>query len=753
MAEKEKKISGLPKYYKFLLYLVVLVLINLVGISLFFRFDLTSNNLYSLSSASKKVVSTLNEPLTIKVFFSKNLPAPYNNIELYLHDLLQEYEIYSHKNLSYRFFDVTADEGDLSEDAKKNRDMAQSYGIYPVNVQKIEQDESKVQRAFMGIVLLHGDLVEKIPAVTSTEGLEYQITSAIRKMNNKISALVSLPEKIKVNLVISSSLAQIAKVAKIQGLEGIKPAVQDIVERLKGKSYGQLLFVHIDPSMGEGTPEQLKALERFNLQWPQINAPDGSQIPAGTGMVAISMSYGKKSIERNLMGRKMALTERGVEEQYAVADVKEIETFINDNVDSMIDINEDIGFLFTHGALPLSVDVPPQMRMMQQAPEALNRFNALLSKEYSIKEVNLDEGIPDSMDTLIIAGAKENFTDWQLFQIDQFLMKGKSLALFLDAFNEIQPQQQQQGGFQQPFYLPINTGLEKLLDHYGLKIKKSYLMDDNCYVNRGRDGEEMKIYFAPIIKNEKINHSLNFIENIKQMVALKVSPLEADQDKIKKNGLKLEELFASSDKSWEMSGRITLMPFMIRPPENEKEMKSQPLAYLLEGEFPSYFSDKPVPEKPKKEEPKKEEPTDPTQAPQDNAKVAAQPEPKQPELITPPVKSEKEIINRGKPGKVFLIGSAEMLKDNVLDEEGLSPNAVFLLNTVDYLNKREDIAVMRGKNQRFNPLDESKPTTRFIVKWFNVIGVPILFICLGILIWLRRKNRRRQIRAMFVKSN
>ena len=75
--------KNISKYYKFFLYLIIIVLVNLVGVTLFFRIDLTSNNLYSLSNASKKAVSTLNEPLTINVFFSKNLPAPYNNIERY----------------------------------------------------------------------------------------------------------------------------------------------------------------------------------------------------------------------------------------------------------------------------------------------------------------------------------------------------------------------------------------------------------------------------------------------------------------------------------------------------------------------------------------------------------------------------------------------------------------------------------------------------------------------------------------------
>jgi len=263
--------SRKQKYYTFILYLVVLVLINLVGKTLFFRVDLTANDLYSLSAASKEAVSTLNEPLTINVFFTKNLPAPYNNTERYLHDLLEEYEAYSNDFLNFRFYNVSAAEEDLGgEDIEENRKLAHSFGIYPGNVQVVEKDEMKVQRAYMGMALIHGDVMEKIPVIESTEGLEYKITSAVQKMNNKISALVSLPEKIKVKLVLSSSISQIASVIKLKGLEGLKPGVQEIVERLSSKTYGQLQFIHIDPSMGEGTPGELKPFERFGLQWPRF---------------------------------------------------------------------------------------------------------------------------------------------------------------------------------------------------------------------------------------------------------------------------------------------------------------------------------------------------------------------------------------------------------------------------------------------------------------------------------------------------
>lgn len=753
MDKKNHERNPLQKYYKFALYLVVIVLINLVGITLFFRVDLTSSSLYSLSDASKKVVSTLNEPLTVNVFFSQNLPAPYNNIELYLRDLLEEYEIYSNDNLSYRFYNVTAaEEGDVSEDAQGNRKIAQSYGIHPIPVQSIKQDEAKLQQAYMGVALIHGDLVEKIPAVISTQGLEYKLTSAIQKMNNKISALANLPEKIKVTLVLSSSLTRIAGLVKLEGIEGLKGKVQEAVDRLNQKNYGQLQFVHIDPAMGEGSPDQLKAFDRFNLQWPDIQTQEGSTIPAGKGMIAIGMSYGDKSIEQNLLNRTMALGAGGIQERYVIADVQKVETFLNENVDNLIDINEDLGYLTANGTKPLSVNVPPQMRMMQQQqPQALNRLNSVLRREYTVKDIDLEEAIPDSVDTLIIAGPKQNFNDWQLFQIDQFLMKGKSLAIFVDSFNEIQPQQQR-GQFQQPVYLPLNTGIEKLLDHYGLKVKKSYVLDENCFVNRDRMGGEMPIYFAPIIKNEKINHDPEFMENIKVMVGIKHSPLEADEEKIEKNNLELTQLFASSDKSWEMSGRINLMPFMIKPPTDESQKKSFPLAYLLEGEFPSYFADKPVPEKPEKEEetPGGEEGDD---------KKEKKEEPK-PQVHDTAVKGEKGILARGKPGKIFLVGTSEVLTDNILnasggnqaDEDSHSPNSMFLLNTLDYLNNQEDIAVMRSKEQRFNPLEDVKPFTKLFTKFFNIGGLTALFILLGIFLFFKRATRKRRIQAMFIKK-
>ena len=46
-----------------------------------------------------------------------------------------------------------------------------------------------------------------------------------------------------------------------------------------------------------------------------------------------------------------------------------------------------------------------------------------------------------------------------------------------------------------------------------------------------------------------------------------------------------------------MSDRINLNPMTIYPPRSDDEKESKDLAYIIEGEFPSYFAGKSIPVK------------------------------------------------------------------------------------------------------------------------------------------------------------
>ena len=733
MASKKK--SG--KYLKFIIYLIVVVLVNVAGITLFFRLDLTQNQIYSISTASKKVVATLSEPLTINVFFTKDLPSPHNNTERYLHDLLAEYAVHANNYFNYRFFDVSPEEGQTTDETRENQQLANNYGIHPIQIQAIEKDEVKFQKAYMGLVLIHGDLIERIPTITTTEGLEYKLTTAIQKMNNKISALLSLPTKIRIRLFLSSSLELVGPFMGIGNLSRMPDEIKTVVEKLNKKNYGKLEFEFLNPTQDPSLRESLDKFNIMKLSWPALSE---GKIPPGKGAIGLVMEYGDKSLTVPLL-QVLRLPIIGT--QYQLSDMDTMEETINSNIERLIDINEDIGYLADHGTLSLT-GASPVNPLQRQGQDSAANFRNLVSQTYTFRNINLkEETIPSNLNSLVIARPTEKFSDYELYQIDQFLMQGKSLALILDRFNEVSPGGQQgmsQG--QAPIFVPLDTGIDKLLGHYGVRIQQSLVLDESCFRQQMPaqfGGGDQPIYYAPLIKNRFINKDLDFMKNIKVLVALKISPLELNTENIKKNSLTSHKLIASSEKSWQMRDRINLNPMFLKPPPSSEEMQSYPLAYLIEGEFSSFFAGKPLPikevDEKKSEKDEKDEAKETTEKPTgvDLSKI----------------ERSGQFLSKGKPAKIFLMASADMLKNNVLDAEGQSSNATFVMNVIDYLNGREDIAVMRGKEQRFNPLEETQASTKTFAKAFNIAGLPILVVIFGLGVWFQRHSRKKRIQMMF----
>ena len=727
-------------YIKFVLYMAVIVLVNIVGLTLFFRADLTASKVFSLSDASKKAVATLSEPLSIKVFFSNNLPAPHNNTQRYLKDLLDEYAARAGRLFNYQFYNVSSEEGDLSAKAVENRELAQSYGISPIQIRIMENDELKFTNAYMGLVLIHGDLIEKINAVTSTDGLEYQLTTAILKLNNKVSALLRLEDSIQATLYLSSSLNGIAPLIGLNNLPGLKKTVEKTLEGINAKNFGILSFDHQDITDKQTLNDIGKKYDLLALSWPDIQ---DQNIPAGQGAAGLVLTYQDQAASLPLI---TAVDLPIIGTTYQMADPDTLEQDIMGIIEKMIGINQDIGFLADHGTPSLG----PDRRAMMQGGSGGNMqvFNTLLSHRYNIRQIALkDQAIPDGLNCLIIAKPTEPFSDYELFQIDQALMKGTNIAFFGDAFNEIMPR----GGMGMPQYFPIDTGLEKLLTHYGITLTPAFVMDKTAYKHQPREGGEQIIYFAPMLKEDTINNTPLFMHNIKGVIAMQASPLSLVSDNLTSAGVTATRLLSTSKDSWLMKDEINLNPMFISPPESSEEMDSYDLAYLLEGTFTSYFKDKPVPEKPMGEEdlPEPDTPTDAVQTTDPDAAETAGSDIEATKTDTPEVVAQNRILETSRPAKIFVLGCSQMLMDNMLDPEGRTTNATFILNTIDHLNGKDEIAAMRSKQQMLNPLATTTPFVRAMIKALNIAGLPVLVFVFGIGVWGAGKARRKKIANQF----
>jgi ABC-2 type transport system permease protein len=90
MASRKIKLGSNAVLYA-LLVIGILVLVNLVSSRLFARIDLTEDQIYTLSSASKRLVASLPDRLTVKAFISSDLPPQVKGIARYLRDMLEEY--------------------------------------------------------------------------------------------------------------------------------------------------------------------------------------------------------------------------------------------------------------------------------------------------------------------------------------------------------------------------------------------------------------------------------------------------------------------------------------------------------------------------------------------------------------------------------------------------------------------------------------------------------------------------------------
>ena len=158
-----------------ILIVVLIIIVNLLSIYLFFKIDLTKNKSYTLSDSTRKGLKFIKEPVHIKLFFSKNLPPQLMVIKTYVKDLLTEYQSYSKGKIIFEF--VTGDD-------EKFKKLAKVSEIPSMTIQVMENDKMEYRDIYIGMSLSYDKRIETLPFVTSTVGLEYQISTAIKRLVN-----------------------------------------------------------------------------------------------------------------------------------------------------------------------------------------------------------------------------------------------------------------------------------------------------------------------------------------------------------------------------------------------------------------------------------------------------------------------------------------------------------------------------------------------------------------------------------------
>ncbi|MBA3705332.1 MAG: gliding motility-associated ABC transporter substrate-binding protein GldG [Bacteroidetes bacterium] len=176
------------------LAIIIVILLNFVGSFVFHRFDLTSEKRYTLSDATKKLLSQLNDVVYVKVYLEGEFPAGFKRLRNETKEMLDEFRAYSNDNIEYEFINPSENQ----DKKQQNEVYKQLYdkGLEPTNLEVKEESGTSQQVLWPGAIvsykghetpwqLLKTQLGQssEMQLNNSVQALEYEFASCIRNLS------------------------------------------------------------------------------------------------------------------------------------------------------------------------------------------------------------------------------------------------------------------------------------------------------------------------------------------------------------------------------------------------------------------------------------------------------------------------------------------------------------------------------------------------------------------------------------------
>ncbi len=324
----------------------------------------------------------------------------------------------------------------------------------------------------------------------------------------------------------------------------------------------------------------------------------------------------------------------------------------------------------------------------------LERIRTGLQEEFDVVPVELGGGglVPDEVDALFVVGPRRPVGDRALYQLDQFLMRGGALAVFVTNtapdFRTLRPR-------------TVYHGLGPLLGHYGVKLNRDVVVDRKRNgmmrfpVRQGRAIVRLPVNYPLIPRADRLDPDSPIVKGLESMLFPFASSLEI-ADPLPPE-VHATVLAASNESSGRIRGIRTIDPNAYRIVAPGEERGSWPLLVALTGQFDSYFADKDIP------------PADDPDAPPDD----------------PAAK-----LRTSAPTRLVVAGSADFIANNV----------PFVLNLADWMVQDESLIGIRSKTVRLAPLEPLEPARARLVKLANLGGGAVLLLVFVLVRWLVRRR-------------
>lgn len=178
----------------------------------FGRFDLTENKVFTVSPATKEILSGIGAPVQVNLYITpkKEMPTSLASLEQDITDKLEELRVASGGNLRYtvipmRAANVLAKAGDFGLEEEGEQDAGDEgkaieermldKGVVPFQVQAMDQDQITSKLVYSSIGVAYRDKPEEfIPRVIpqTLDELEYRLVNIIYKFAREKAPVVAL---------------------------------------------------------------------------------------------------------------------------------------------------------------------------------------------------------------------------------------------------------------------------------------------------------------------------------------------------------------------------------------------------------------------------------------------------------------------------------------------------------------------------------------------------------------------------------
>ncbi|RJP57998.1 MAG: hypothetical protein C4541_08955 [Candidatus Auribacter fodinae] len=528
------------------------------------------------------------------------------------------------------------------------------------------------------IVIINGISVRKFVRWDLTESKQYTISDSTKNVLSKLDDIITI------KLYFSKNLPPVMRIREQQ--------VKDLLDEYRAYSGGNIVVKREDPGEDEELARQVQSI---GIPQVQMTFREKDKVEVKNGYLGIGIFYETKHevlpIVQNVDNLEYDLTSA----------IKKV----------VMETIPTVGFLTGHGERDINKDY------------AL--IKGAIDQQYETKTVSLENGqlVSDEIDTLIIGGPRTDFSERDLFAIDQFVMRGGKLMVLLD-MAELNLEM----GL---IATPLNLSINKLLESYGIKVNNDMVLDrfnDRLTYSESPNNVVQYIttvnypYFVKAFK-QNFDTTNPIVRGLETLTFPWTSSIDLIERKVK--DASVIKLVQSSENAWTQKGRYDLNPkqdFNV-PPDQEAQYI---LAAIVENSFSSYFAGKEIPPAQKSEE-----------TPEQAEPPAEQSEPEQ-------------IIEYSPTTNIMVIGGSYFITTDSLRR--FNSNAVFFLNAVDWLTQGEDLIGIRTRNVTERPVRELSEKVISFIKFINIFGVSLMVISAGLFRMYWRKREKRMYETMISKS-